>query len=45
MIKHIITFKNNEDFLEDYGFFLIEEGDRATVERNIYEVTSDQPNE
>ena len=22
-------FKNNEDFLEDYGFFLIEEGDRA----------------
>ncbi|PEZ82130.1 tetratricopeptide repeat protein [Bacillus sp. AFS017274] len=24
------SFKNNQDFLEDYGFFLIEEGDRAT---------------
>ena len=22
-------FKNNEDFLEDFGFFLIEEGDRV----------------
>ena len=22
-------FKNHEDFLEDYGFFLIEEGDQA----------------
>ena len=24
------SFKDNQDFLEDYGFFLIEEGDRAT---------------
>lgn len=24
-------FKNNEDFLEDYGFFLLEEGDKATA--------------
>ena len=25
------SFMNNPDFLEDYGFFLIEEGDSATA--------------
>jgi Tfp pilus assembly protein PilF len=25
------AFKHNEDFLEDYGFFLVEEGDRTTA--------------
>ncbi|MFJ8264971.1 tetratricopeptide repeat protein [Peribacillus asahii] len=29
--KAYTAFKHNEDFLEDYGFFLVEEGDRTTA--------------
>lgn len=31
------AFKHNEDFLEDYGFFLVEEGDRTTA-REVFTV-------
>ncbi|RID89229.1 hypothetical protein D1953_01295 [Peribacillus asahii] len=31
------AFKHNEDFLEDYGFFLVEEGDRTTA-REVFTI-------
>ena len=37
-------FKNNEDFLEDFGFFLIEEGDRVKAKEIFTKLLQMQPN-
>ncbi|RFU65532.1 tetratricopeptide repeat protein [Peribacillus glennii] len=37
------SFKNNQDFLEDYGFFLIEEGNRHTAREIFSKLASADP--
>ncbi|MDQ0218980.1 tetratricopeptide repeat protein [Peribacillus cavernae] len=37
------SFKNNHDFLEDYGFFLIEEGDRPTAREIFSKLAAENP--
>jgi tetratricopeptide (TPR) repeat protein len=37
------SFNNNQDFLEDYGFFLIEEGDRHTAREIFNRLLQENP--
>ncbi|PLT34882.1 lipopolysaccharide assembly protein LapB [Bacillus sp. V5-8f] len=37
------SFKNNQDFLEDYGFFLIEEGNKHTAREIFNKLASADP--
>lgn len=37
------SFKNHPDFLEEYGYFLLEEGMRKEAKRSIYSVNTTRP--